>query len=464
MMNKAFSVFLLALACACSRKEKAATPTYLAGEIVNPTSEYVVLYQGEQVLDSARLDADNHFEIRVDSLEAGLYHFLHRPEMQYVYLEPGDSIQLRLNTVSFDESLAFSGKGEVINTYLINLFLEAEAEESLIRDTYIRLEPEIFMAKMDSLTRDKLRVLEELRQEEGISDGAFDMAQASILYKNYYYRESYPFWHRKLSTDKTFHQLPANFYDYRKSISYDNPRFVFLRPYYDFMIYHIGNLAYMGCQDSCDAERQVVNNQLHFNKHQLHLIDSLVQESELRDNLFRTVAFEYLLKNDSEENFEKFMDDFHRLSGNNRHLGEIEELSDGIRNLRPDHPLPALHVWNTEGQQVLLSDITPGDQKKEVVFYFWSGPEPRHLKYISEKVRILEERHPDLRFVGICLRTEKEQWDNLLGVYGLDPKWQYWADDFEKFAHTLVVYHPYKSIISKDGLIVDGFANLNTSF
>ena len=464
MMNKAFSVFLLALIWACGRNEKAATSTFFAGEIVNPTSEYVVLYQGEQVLDSARLDSDNRFEIRIDSLQPGLYHFFHRPEMQYVYLEPGDSMQMRLNTVSFDESLAFSGKGEAINTYLINLFLEAETEENLIRDIYIRMEPELFLSKMDSLIADKLGTLEELRREEDMSAGAYDLAKASILYKNYFYRESYPFWHRKVSVDKSFHQLPANFYDYRKAISYNDPKLVFLRPYYDFMIYHIGNLAYMECQDTCDTESQTIKNQLHFNKHQLQLIDSLVQQGELRDNLFRTVAFEYLLKNDSEENFEKFMVDFHQLAGNNRHLGEIEQLSEGIRNLRPNHPLPALHVWNSDDQQLLLREIAPGDKKKEVVFYFWSGPEPRHLKNISEKVRLLEERHPELRFVGICLRTEKEEWKNLLGVYGLDEKWQYWADDFEKFAHTLVVYHPYKSIICRDGMIVDGFANLNTSF
>ncbi|HSR60937.1 MAG TPA: hypothetical protein VLL47_09290 [Robiginitalea sp.] len=464
MMRKAFLVCLLAGACACGRNEKEATSTYFAGEIVNPTSEYVVLYRGEDVLDSARLNSDNRFEIRVDSLAPGLYHFLHRPEMQYVYLEPGDSLQMRLNTVSFDESLAFSGTGEVINNYLINLFLEAEGEESVIRDSYIPMEPGVFLVRMDSLKEAKLAGLEQLREEENMSEGAFDVARASIQYKNYYYRESYPFWHRRLSPDKTFHELPDHFYDYRASISYDDPKLVFLRPYYEFMIYHIGNLAFMGCQNSCEADSHTVKNQLHFNRHQLHLIDSLVNPGELRDNLFRTVAFEYLLKNDSEENFDKFMEDFHRMSGNNRHLGEIEELSDGIRNLRPNLPMPALQVLNTDDQPVLLGDIRPERDQSEVVFYFWSGPEPKHLKSISEKVSMLEERHPELRFVGICLRTDKEQWKNLIGEYGLDPQWQYWAEDFESFAHTLVVYHPYKSIVTRNGLIIDGFANLNTSF
>ncbi len=464
MMRNAFAICLLAGACACGGNEKGATSTYFSGEIVNPTSDFVVLYRGEEVLDSARLDADNRFVISVDSIEPGLYHFVQKPEMQYVYLEPGDSMQMRLNTVSFDESLAFSGKGEVINNYLINLFLEAEAEDPLIRDTYTRMEPERFLSRMDSLKDDKLAALEQLRIDENLSDEAFEVARASILYKNFFYRERYPFWHRKLSPDKTFHELPDNFYDYRELISYNDPRLVFLRPYYDFMTYHIGNLAYMECQDSCEEDSPTVNEQLHFNLHQLNLIDSLVTSGELRDNLFRTVAFEYLLKNDSEENFEKFMADFHQVSGKNRHLGEIEELSESIRNLRPNHPIPSLQVESTEDQSVHLSEIDPGDGKKEVVFYFWSGPEPKHLMAISQKVRLLEDRHPELRFVGICMRTDREQWKRLIAEYGLDTKWQFRAEDFEHFAHTLVVYHPYKTIVCRNGLIVDGFANLNTSF
>ena len=41
---------------------------------------------------------------------------------------------------------------------------------------------------------------------------------------------------------------------------------------------------------------------------------------------------------------------------------------------------------------------------------------------------------------------------------------QYWGDNFEEIAHTLIVYDPNKSIIAKDGVIVDAFANINTSF
>ncbi len=462
MVNRYPFLLLILLFSACGNREKQPVHTYFGGEIVNPTTEYVVLFKGEEAIDSARLNDDNRFEIKLDSLEDGLYHFTHMPEMQYVYLESGDSLQIRLNTVAFDESLIFSGRGEAINNFQLELFLEAEKEEQLIRQFYTQLEPAAFTEKLDSLSTAKLNQLDLLKVEEGLTDAAYDLALASIQYQNWFYKEGYPYWHRKASDDKTLHNLPEDFYDYRGEVSYNNPRLTFLRPYYDFMIYHIGNLAYMGCRKNCDTDIDNLSSQLHFNRHQLALIDSLVPEKELRDNLFRTVAFNYLLKHDTEENFETFMEDFHQRSANNRHLGEIERLSEGIRNLRPDHPLPELKVVDIEDNRMFLSEIPHSGQ--EVVFYFWSGPEVRHLRNISLRVRELKERHPEYRFVGICLRTEPEQWRNLIGNFSLDPQDQYLAENFEEFAHTLIVYNPYKSIIAKDGIIIDGFANLNSSF
>lgn len=446
----------------CQQPVQKTNPVFIAGEIVNPTDSYVILFKGEEVIDSAALDEQNRFVLRIDSLENGLYNFFHRPEFQYIYLEQGDSMQVRLNTVAFDESLVFSGSGEAVNNFLIDFFLESEAEENLIRDALIPMEPEAFSTKLDSLKNRKIRELDELKSEFPITEGGYHTARASILYKNYYYKEKYPFWHRKLTGDATgVHDLPEDFYAYRSEVSYDDPSLTFLKPYHDFMIFHIGNLAYMGCKASCEIKADKVGNQLHFNRHQLQLIDSLVTGDALRDNLFRTVAFDYLLKYDSEENLEQFMTDFHQRSENNRHFHEIEALSEAIRNLSTDHQMPDLMVENPEGELQSLQEISA---EGPVVFYFWSGPQQHHLANITQRVRALNKEYKNHRFVGICLRTEKDRWKSMLSTYGLGTDNQYWAEDFEDFAHTLVVYDPYKSIVAENGKIVNGFANLNTSF
>lgn len=460
-MKKFLLLFFLLGFLSCAEEGIESNAVYLAGEIINPTDRYVVLLKGEQPLDTAALNDQNRFAFRLDSVQAGLHSFKHDPEYQYVYLEGGDSLQIRLNTIAFDESLVFSGRGEEINNFLVELFLESEGEEYLIRDSYIPMEPKAFSVRLDSLKVFKLKRLEKLQQETPLSEGAYQAAEASILYQNYLYHEKYPFWHRKMTGDGGLHDLPSDFYHYRKNVSYDDPGLTFLRPYHDFMIYHIGNLAYMGCRKSCEISKNEIGNKLHFNTHQLHLIDSLVTGEELRDNLFRTVAFDYLLKNDSEENFEKFMKEFHRLSGTNRHLPEIDRLGEAIQNLRPNQEVPDLMVENSTGINQSLQTISADGN---VVFYFWSGPQQHHLTNIVRRVRTLSEIHRGYRFVGICLNTDRERWKTLVDSYSLDPEDQFWAGDFEKFVQTLVVDNTYKSVLARDGKIVNGFANLNTSF
>ncbi|MDM9631916.1 TlpA family protein disulfide reductase [Robiginitalea aurantiaca] len=462
-MIRFLSLLILVGVWGCQEAVEDSNPVYISGEIVNPTDPYVILFKGEEPLDSALLDAQNRFVLRIDSLENGLYNFFHRPEFQYIYLEQGDSIQVRLNTVAFDESLVFSGSGEGVNNFLIDFFLESEGEENLIREMFIPMEPSAFSVKLDSLKARKLRQLDELKTEFPITEGAYHTAKASILYKNYYYKEKYPFWHRKLTGDaKGVHELPEDFYAYRSEVTYDDPSLTFLKPYHDFMIFHIGNLAYMGCKKACEiSSDNKVGNQLHFNQHQLQLIDSLVTGDELRDNLFRTVAFDYLLKYDSQENLDQFMSDFHKRSENNRHNQEIDALSEAIRKLSTDEVMPDLTVEDAAGKVHSLRDIAGAGP---VVFYFWSGPQQHHLANITRRIGSLKEEYKEYRFVGICLRTEKARWNSMVSTYGLNAEDQYWAEDFEDFAHTLVVYHPYKSIVARNGKIVNGFANLNTSF
>lgn len=462
MKHYYFASLFLALLCSCGADQTQRQSFYFGGEIVNPTSEYVVLFKGDEAVDSARLDASGRFVIQVDTLEKGLYNFYHRPEYQYLYLEPGDSLQIRINTVAFDESLIYTGVGESVNNLLMDLFLQAESEDGVIRDTYASLEPGVFHDKMDSLLQAKLQQLDLVQAETPLTEEGYKMVHATIEYKNYFYRESYPFWHRKLSEDRTLHPLPENFYDYRNQVVYNDSDLTFLRPYYDFMKFHIANIAYMGCKESCDSTMLEGSNALHFNRHQLAIIDSLVPQTELKDNLLRTVAFDYLLKLDSEAHFETFMQDLKMRSESNRHLDEILNLRASIKQLRPNQLLPDLYVRNASGDSLSLRQLPPDN--RQTVLYFWSGPQPRHLRNISQKVRMLENQFPDSRFIGVSLRTDWDRWKELVDSYGLNPEQQFWAGDYESFAHSLVVYHPYKCIIARDSVIVDGFANLNASF
>src|SRR5690606_31317962 len=167
-----------------------------------------------------------------DSVSAGLYHFDHSPEYAYVYLEQGDSLQVRLNTIDFDESLAFSGIGEEANNFLVELFLSNEEDQKTV-NSYYALAPENFARKVDSLASLKKADLNNFISQFPVSQNFQEIATASINYNAYAFKEKYPFIHRRRVHEKSIPQLPANFYGYRKKINYNNRTLAYYRPYYD---------------------------------------------------------------------------------------------------------------------------------------------------------------------------------------------------------------------------------------
>ncbi|TDQ31590.1 TlpA family protein disulfide reductase [Zeaxanthinibacter enoshimensis] len=460
-MNKILFCLFILLSFSCRDDHRQSPSVVFTGEIVNPTGDYVYLFKNDIEIDSARLDENNRFSFRLDSISEGLHNFKHNPEYQYVYLQEGDSLALRLNTTDFDESLVFSGTGEKINNFLIEMFLAHEDEEEYINTLY-SLSPDEFSREIDSLRSVKLEYLQRLMQEHEFTDKTREIAQASIDFDYYIYKELYPFFHKKRQGMSQVPDLPEDFYDYRDDLDLNNEELTYFRPYYKYINYHLSNRTYMQCVKNCDMANPAIKSYLHFNAHKLGLIDSLITQKDLRDNVFRYVAIDYLLKvQDNEENNQQFIEKFHQLSGNNKHIKEINNLYEGIRNIQPNKELPAIRVADHSGNMVELKDIARG---KDVVFYFWSANQKGHFDNMVSRIRELEKKYPDYHFIGLNFNTEDDTWQNLVASKGLDPENQYRSRNFEELTNTLVIYPMNKVIIAKDSLIVDAFANLYTSF
>lgn len=457
-MKRILLYLILGFLASCGQKQEEAENVYFAGEIVNPSSDYVVLYREDTVVDSAKLNKNNRFSFSLENIEDGLHHFKHEPELQYVYLEKGDSLIIRLNTVAFDESLVFSGSNEEVNNFLLEMFLNYEDEEQLIYD-YYKLKPEAFSVKIDSLRNLKLNELTSLGNEDDISPRALKMAKASIDYNTYIYKEKYPFLHKKRSGENTIHKLGSDFYSYRENLEINAKELTYFRPYYNYVNNRFGNLSYMTCAQNCGMEKMMSSkDHLHLNKHKMQLIDSLVKEEGLRNNLFRNVAMDYLLKvHEANTESDKFISSFHKLSKNEVHVDEINGLYKNIKALQPNREIPKLLVHNTNGNAVSIKEIS---KSKKTVFYFWTGDQKRHFRNILRQVEKLKLENSKHQFVGINLKTSKEKWESMIDENSIDNSYQYRSTDFSEIQEKLIIDNLSKSVITNDTLIVDAFANI----
>ena len=455
-MKKGLLILACIFAYSCGVIDKRPSPVYFGGEIVNPTSPYVVLFKDDLVIDSAKLDRSNRFKINFIAESEGLYHFDHSPQFHYVYLEKGDSLNLRLNTLEFDESIVFSGKGEEINNFIVELFLANEEDDRIV-DQYFQLEPDVFNEKIESIRHEKLQQLSSLLKEVSLSSRATALINATIDYNAFIYKEKYPFYHKRATHEENLHNIPSKFYSYRKELSLNNKDLIYFRPYYNFMKYHLGNLAYMECKEFC-LNSSDTKGAIHFNEHKLKLIDSLIQEKKLKDNLYRNVVMHYLLKvRDTPENTLSFMETFKAYSPVNTHMDEINQLFKDINNLQPNNTIPNLMVQNSDGRSVGLNDIS---KDKKVIIYFWSAKHENHFKNVQARLNSIASQYPEHTFIGINRGTDYNQWQSMMELYQLNRANQYRSEDYEMLKTSLVIDHMNKSIIIENGRIVNGFADI----
>ena len=233
----------------CSNTDKTTQPTFFGGQIVNPKSNNVILYKDEKALDTIWLKPDNSFLMRFDSISEGLYSFKHGSykkgfEFQYVYIEPTDSIIIRLNTWDFDESLVFNGKGAEKNNFLISSYLKNEKDNYEFH-TFSDFESPVFEKKIDSVQKINLEQFTRLKNSKIIlSDGFNKLVDVAINYPIYRRKEMYPYIHKNRMHLDSFPEVSESYYNYRKDINLNNEDLLSFFTYHNYVSSQLYNLAY----------------------------------------------------------------------------------------------------------------------------------------------------------------------------------------------------------------------------
>lgn len=429
---------------------------YLGGEIINPNNDYVVLYKANQILDTLKLDNNNRFLYKIDDVDPGIYFFKHNPENQIVVIEAKDSILFRLNTVEFDESLVFTGKGSKKNNYLINLFLENEKANDYLLD-YCDSSPKDFENKADSIRNKQLRRLKEFTSRLNSSILFNDIAEARINYSFYANKEIYPFAYYGEKEIKNLKSLPDNFYDFRKEVSYNNEYLRSSFQYYRFLETHFNNMAldkyFEHTQDSVFSK-----NSLHYNLDKLALIDSIVTNDSIKNDLLKYTVVPYLYNSKNNSDIRVILNDYLTRCTNDKDKKHLRVLAKSVMQLEPGTQLPNVKVINSNNETIDLSSII----NSPTVVYFWSYHSKSHFKGSHRKIKELKAKYPELNFIAINVNNDKQNmWKRSLKQYNFPEKNEYQFLDPEKARKHLVINRIQKvMILDKNGIIADPNANM----
>ncbi len=443
----AYLLLLTVIVNSC-KKEIDSDRIFFGGQIVNPSSTYVTLYKDNKTIDSLSLNLNYRFFKYYDSLETGIYKIEHIPEYKSVFLEKGDSIWVRINASSFDESIVYSGRGAAKNNFMMDLLLSFEKENSFLSSKYSS-DSETFTKLIDSLLiekKNKWILMDSINQ---LSPIAQKITQAAYIYPYATRKERYAllrgtFWDKKQD---------SVYFDFRKYLSRSETDLAFFDPYINYLLNYLSEKA-LDSTENYFRNRQKTN----FNIKRLQSIKSYIKGNVLRNNLIRAVAFEELMKIDNHDHHEKFLQHFLLVNTSKSCLTEVLDLHNDIKNMSAGKMLPKLKLQN-----YLLNTVSTDELiNKPTVFYFWSQTQMSHYRNTVIKARVLEKKFPKYEFKGICIQPFNEIVFEVHRMMNIDPNTQLAFTNFDKDSKKWVLYLLNRAIVvDADGKIKEGFGNFS---
>ena len=446
-MKKLKFVAIFFILIGCNPNKKAIAGIFLGGQIINPSSRDVTLYQGSKVIDMLDLNDDFKFQRKYDSLKNGIYKLEHLPEYQTVLLEEADSLWIRINATAFNESIVFSGIGATKNNFLIDLYLKQEEEVDFLSTKYSSNQV-IFKKIIDSLVFEKKTSWIKMDSINNLSPIAQKVTQAAYIYPYASIRERYAL----LRSSKWTEVGDSLFFSYRKFLNYGDNDLAFFDPYVNYILNYISQKALKVGEPYFKAKETTS-----FNIRRLEILDKKISGKLLRNNLARAIAFEEILKFKNQTEHDLFIQYYATVNSSKDYLREVIALHQDINKMNDGKPLPKVLLQNSERKTVNSASLAYG---KPTVIYFWSQTQMNQYRNTLNRLNKLKSTYPNIRFIGICIQPFNALTDQVQKMMGLNTNNQFALIDFDKASKAWVLTLLNKSIaLNKSGFIVEGFGN-----
>ncbi len=451
-MKNLYKILLALLIVSCSSQGEKVSYTYFGGKIINPKTDFVLLLKDDIILDTLKLDAENHFLGNYEKLEEGLYTFKHGIEFQYIYIQPKDSIILRLNTWDFDESLVFNGTGGSKNEYLLKLFLQNEREEKAMYKLF-KEEENIFLNELYIIEKDRLATFEAFKEvTPELSEGFIKLTEYAIKLPIERMKEVYPFYYKREHNMNHFPSLSASYYDFRAEISLNEHNYIAFYPYQNYIMSRMYNAAYQDKEMDSSKDNITVNI--------LNNIESTVPMEDLKNTMLKRVVVNEFLKAETfchlqEAALNTFLDH----CTNDTFKSEVKDLVHDSQVVEVDRPLKDFDLLSYDAEPNTIRRITRGD---DAVIYFWST-EFMASQSLVKRIQYLENKFPQVSFIGVHMNTSSDNLKSDPNLKQLDHSKQFVLPE-DSYAHNLLhSNYPRAIVINDEGIVRSGFININSS-
>jgi hypothetical protein len=450
-------MFAVLLSCE-DAPQKAKDGTWFGGKILNPIDNSVILSKGNKIIAEAEIKPNDRFLTKIPDFKPGIYEFLHK-ERQLVYLTQGDSVIIRVNTLQFDESLTYSGFGGAKNNFMIDLFLMNEKEnEQMARNAIYHETPKRFEQYLDSLQLIRNKRWQTFRKTHHPEDDFVAIAKAIINYDIYARKEVYPLTNFVPSKMKLLQQIPEDFYDYRKSVNFNEEQFLPLYSYQRFLFNYFNQAAFKKYGQRLPYDPQsLIHNSI-----ELKLIDSIISNKAIKSFLLTRNIRNYLSNSNDKNGNEQIYNLYMKFITSETDKKNIEDLYKSNQKLESGKLVPQEIMLDTESHEHALRTLT---MKKPTILYFWSSQNKDHLIRAHAKAQKLRERYPQYAILDINIDIDPDIWLHTLENQGFDKQYSYqFKDKTEELIRDFSINNILKTVVlDKNGIILNSHANMFSS-
>jgi len=425
---------------------------YFGGEIVNPNNPYVLFCKDNEVIDTLKLNKNNRFFVQFDSLAPGLYSFKHEPEYQYIYFDKNDSIMVRVNSKDFDESVVFCGRGEEKNNFLMEIFLKNEKDKYQMFE-YFDDNFEDFSKEIDSTYSKAIAFYNTRKAEVKWSDNFDVFAKASLDFNYYSKKELYPLIHKLRTGEDMIEKLPANYYDYRKTIDFNNVELSSYAPYVMYLSHMLNNMGTINYHNHFSETDLALKT----NINKMTIADTLIKNKTVKNNILNNIAFTYLLEDQNVVNNNKFLKVYKKYSTDKSKTNEITTICNAIQMLKVGNDLPEVTLTDTHGNRISSTNV----DKPNTIFFFWTVNAKSHFKAAHKKVLELKSKFPQYNIVAVNINDSEEDWIKTLNNYKFGGITELHCSDFEDIKNKWAINKIHRTIIiGSNGKIKNAFVNI----
>ena len=443
---KYYYLIFISILFSCNNKIFNDKSIFIGGNIINPSSKFVLLYKNEEMIDTIFLDQENKFSKRFFNLSPGVYKLEHPPKNESVFLENGDSIWTRVNTVDFNASISFSGIGSGKNNYLVKNKNQLRNETSFLSSKY-SLDPLIFSKIIDSLLNVNNQNWKKFDSLSELSELGKKITQSSYIYPYANRKERYYL----IRGGSNIIKDKSNFFNFRKKLNYEEEELNSFEPYIKYLLSYVNNIVI-----NSDKNYFKTMGETSFNINRLIVIDSTIYSKKLRSTLFRSIAYDELINFENHKNHKKFIDFFSKLqNGSENHIEEIKSLYNSISLMQKGKKLPSIELEDTNFNKINSNTIF---ENKPSVIYFWSQTQMNYFKNTYKFVNRFKKIYPNYRYIGISIQPFNSLVLNFQkdsGIFGDD---QYAMVNFERGSKKWVL-----TLLNK-GLIIDENQTIKEGF